>query len=306
MKEEWEEEDVEVTRKQGKGLQPCGRQRNIANHKTDERTEHQSQQPRLLVVGFEQKDRQPRDRKYQAGQNRYEVGEPTAQRFRRRRQGKLQRPPAATNGQFVYGSLLRGALPPINQRACATRLDFKRGDLIADAQGRRRAADVNRPDDRLAIRFLRLPAALTIGELLRPALVKVCADIRAHQGEEQDAGDQFQFFRHHSIPTTRCQDVAAEKSRSMPSDSLAYLVCASGVPLRRAMFMLRLARFQARITNSSLVLARIYCRDFGGLQSGKSVCDSNVPGERSINRRARGLCGRPHCAPVRGRDSEGG
>src|SRR5262245_6504357 len=306
MKEEWKEEDLEVMRKPGKGLQPRRRQRNTAAYKTDERTEHQSQQPRLLVVGFEQKNRQPRDRKDQAGQIKNEAIEPAAQRFRRRRQVKLQRLPAATNGQFIYGSLRRGAPPSINQLACAPRLDFERYDLIANAQGRRRAVGVNRPNDRLAIHFIRLPAALTIGKLLRPTLVNVCADNRAHQGEEQNAGDQFQFFRHHSIPTTRCQDAAAEKSRSMPSDSLAYSVCASGVPLRGAMFMLRLARFQARITNSSLVLARIFCRDFGGLQSGKSVCDSNVPGERSINRRARRLCGRPHCAPVRERDSEGG
>src|SRR5262245_38555659 len=182
MKEEWKEEDVEVTRKPGKGLQPRGRQRSTAAKKTNERAEHQSQQPCLLVVGFEQKNRQPRDRKDQAAQIKYEAIEPTAQRFRRRRQVKLQRPAAATNGQFVYGSLRRGALTLINQRACATRLDFKRDDLIADAQGRRRAVSVNRPDDRLAILFLRLPAALTIGKLPRPTIVKDCADIRAHQG----------------------------------------------------------------------------------------------------------------------------
>src|SRR5262249_38092061 len=153
----------------------------------------------------------------------------------------------------------------INQRACATRLDFKRDDLIADAQGRRRAASVNRPDDRLAIHFLRLPAALTIAELPRPILVKERADIHAHQGYEQDAGDQFQFFRHHSIPTTRCQDIAAEKSRSMPSDSLAYLVCASGVPLRRAMFAKIITLSSPHYLFPALFWPGFFAEIFGGL-----------------------------------------
>ena len=182
---------MKKTRKPGDGLQPRWRQGITAGNEAGERAEHQSQQPRLLVVGFEQKDRQSCERKDQADQMQREVKEPTAQRFRRRRQVKLKRPPAATNDQFVCGSRRRRALTPINQPACARRFHIERDNLIADAQGCGRAVGVDRPDYRLAILFFRLPAALAICELLCKTFVKVRPDIRAHKGEEQDAGDQF-------------------------------------------------------------------------------------------------------------------
>src|SRR5262245_34152303 len=53
----------------------------------------------------------------------------------------------------------------------------------------------------------------------------------------------------------------------MPLGSPACLICAPGVPLRRAMFMLRLSGFQAHITYFLLCFFRrfwpgFYCRDY--------------------------------------------
>src|SRR5262245_21357630 len=100
-----------------------------------------------------------------------EVKEPTAQRFRSRRQVKLKRLPAATNCQFVCGSRPRRALSPINQPACALRFHIERDNLIALAQGCGRAVGVDSPNYRLATLFFRLPAALAIFELLRQTFV---------------------------------------------------------------------------------------------------------------------------------------